>query len=79
MVPIDFRKDKNRALLSISVAQKGPDCTFVLVLCPMPLTYAFLIILGTLGVIPAEAGIQVYLLFWTPAFAGVTVWAWNSP
>ncbi len=28
----------------------------------------------TLGVIPAEAGIQVFKLFWTPAFAGVTVW-----
>jgi hypothetical protein len=25
-----------------------------------------------LGVIPAEAGIQFFMLFWTPAFAGVT-------
>jgi hypothetical protein len=27
-----------------------------------------------LVVIPAKAGIQVFHLFWTPAFAGVTVW-----
>jgi hypothetical protein len=25
-------------------------------------------------VIPAKAGIQSFTLFWTPAFAGVTVW-----
>jgi hypothetical protein len=34
VVPIDFRKDQARALLSVSLVQKGPDCTFVLVLNP---------------------------------------------
>ncbi len=34
VVPVDFRKDQNRALLSFSVAQKGTDCTFILVLNP---------------------------------------------
>jgi hypothetical protein len=27
-----------------------------------------------LSVIPAKAGIQAFLSFWTPAFAGVTAW-----
>ena len=34
-------------------------------------------LLGTWG--PAEAGIQFFELFWTPAFAGVTMWAPNFP
>ena len=34
VVPIDFRKDKARALLSVSLMQKGTDCTFDLVLNP---------------------------------------------
>ena len=34
VVPIDFRKDKARALLSVSLRQKGTDCTFDLVLNP---------------------------------------------
>ena len=29
----------------------------------------------SIAVIPAEAGIQVFQAFWTPAFAGVTLWA----
>jgi hypothetical protein len=28
----------------------------------------------TPDVIPANAGIQTFKVFWTPAFAGVTVW-----
>ena len=35
VVPIDFRKDQSRALLSVSLIQKGTDCTFVLVLNPV--------------------------------------------
>lgn len=35
VVPIDFRKDQSRALLSVSLMQKGSDCTFVLVLNPV--------------------------------------------
>jgi hypothetical protein len=34
VVPVDFRKDQNRALLSFRVDQKGRDCTFILVLNP---------------------------------------------
>ncbi|MEW6187172.1 MAG: SPOR domain-containing protein [Thermodesulfobacteriota bacterium] len=34
LVPVDFRKDQNQALMSFSVAQKGSDCTFILVLNP---------------------------------------------
>jgi hypothetical protein len=34
VVPIDFRKDQGRALMSVSLVQKGTDCTFVLVLNP---------------------------------------------
>jgi len=34
VVPIDFRKDQARALLSVSLMQKGTDCTFDLVLNP---------------------------------------------
>jgi hypothetical protein len=34
VVPIDFRKDQGRALLSVSLVQKDTDCTFVLVLNP---------------------------------------------
>jgi len=35
VVPIDFRKDQSRALLSVSLVQKDTDCTFVLVLNPV--------------------------------------------
>ncbi|MCJ7833388.1 MAG: hypothetical protein MUQ20_03270, partial [Deltaproteobacteria bacterium] len=35
VVPIDFRKDQARALLSVSLVQKDTDCTFVLVLNPV--------------------------------------------
>jgi len=35
VVPVDFRKDQARALLSVSLVQKGTDCTFVLVLNPV--------------------------------------------
>ena len=34
VVPIDFRKDQAGALLSVSLMQKGTDCTFDLVLNP---------------------------------------------
>jgi hypothetical protein len=34
VVPIDFRKDNARALLSVSLMQKGTDCTFDLALNP---------------------------------------------
>jgi hypothetical protein len=35
VVPIEFRKEPGRALLSVSLVQKGTDCTFVLVLNPV--------------------------------------------
>jgi hypothetical protein len=35
---------------------------------PMPFTYL------VLAVIPAEARIQIFGLFWTPTFVGVTTW-----
>jgi hypothetical protein len=31
-------------------------------------------IMETVNVIPAKAGIQSFRIFWTPAFAGVTLW-----
>jgi hypothetical protein len=34
VVPIDFRKDQGRALLSVRLVQKDTDCTFILVLNP---------------------------------------------
>lgn len=34
LVPVDFRKDQQQALLSFSITQKNTECTFILVLNP---------------------------------------------